>query len=138
MGIYWINEEGIPGIDYEPEKLNHILFVLENAQAGEDDFELVQATLHKLQLYTKVYFSIEEQLMNRYSYPGQDAHLREHREIGDSIQIFIDRMQSGDVPTIAELLVFLQDWQNHHTRITDRNLGDYIAKGVQISISEYA
>jgi hemerythrin-like metal-binding protein len=138
MGIYWINEESIPGIDYEPEKLNHILTKLENAQAGEDDVELTQATLNKLQLYTRVYFSIEEQLMNRYSYPGQDAHLREHQEIGDSIQKFIDRMQSGDVPTIAELLVFLKGWQNHHTRITDRDLGDYIAKGVHISISEYA
>jgi hemerythrin-like metal-binding protein len=138
MGIYWINEESIPGIDYEPEKLNHILTDLENAQAGEDNLELVQAVLHKLQLYTRVYFSIEEQLMNRYSYPGQVAHLREHTEIGDTIQKFIDRMQSGDVPAIAELLVFLKDWQDHHTRITDRSLGDYISKGVQISITEYA
>jgi hemerythrin len=138
MGIYWINEDNIPGIEYEPEKLINILTNLQTAEPGSDTGELVQTTLNKLRMYTRVYFSIEEQIMIRYAYPEMDSHLEEHAHLTSQVERLIDQNQSGQQPPFGELLAFLTEWQENHTRITDQKLSNFITRGVPICIAQYA
>lgn len=138
MGIFWISEENIPGIEYEPEKLNNILTLLEQAEPGKQDSEFMQTILNKLLMYTRVYFNIEEQIMTRYEYPEMDTHLAEHARLTARINQMISQTQAGQESAISELLAFLLEWQEKHTRITDQKLSNFIARGVPVSIAQCA
>jgi hemerythrin len=136
MGLFITNVVWTHEVDCEPKKLIHIINDLKDADQSGVNSEIVKSTLQKLLYYVRSYFAIEEQLMNRYCYPNQAAHLLEHDQITKRLNLYNEQERLGESITSSELIEFLDNWMDHHILIMDKQLGEYLSAGERVDLSE--
>ena len=69
-------------------------------------------------------FDCEESLMIETSYPNLSAHKAEHEVFTERFLVIGNNYQRG-ADTSIEILMFLNNWINHHIRETDTKFGDF-------------
>ncbi len=79
--------------------------------------------------------SEEEELMRRYNYPFLDSHLQEHQRFIDDFTSLKEEADEGNCDPYhlsfrTQLLLF--DWFTGHIAKTDRHLGRYLQKHMQM------
>ncbi len=77
----------------------------------------------------------EEELMRRYNYPFLDSHLQEHKRFIDNFMALKEEADEGSSDPYhlsfrTQLLLF--DWFTGHIAKTDRHLGRYLQKNMQM------
>jgi len=80
--------------------------------------------------YTVQHLSLEESMMQKYSYHGFDRHFGEHQKFRQEIKQQTALIDSREL-NIFDLIVFIQDWLTSHIQYSDHKLGLFLnAKGI--------
>lgn len=130
MAIRWYSalETGVGEIDEQHRQLfEQIDRLLESARSGAGQ-EACLRTLDFLGRYVVEHFATEERYMERFGYPGQAEHKRQHRELVEYYTEMRARVEAeGAKPTlIIQLQHSLVEWLNNHILKSDRDLGEFL------------
>ena len=114
---------GIASIDAQHRHLIEICndaFALTQLEDGIDHYDEIIAILQNLTEYTQSHFQHDEMLMDKYHYPGLDAHKMEHylfmKKVAKTDLQKIDKDQNKALQEIINMLV---DWVSSHILDTD-------------------
>ncbi len=104
---------------------------LESMGSGKQR-ENMEQTLTFLGEYVIVHFETEEELMEKYNYPGATAHKAEHKKFIHTFGEIKDRFEKHNRPSYLALQmdVGLQtiNWLYDHIGKTDAAFGRFLAK----------
>jgi len=88
--------------------------------------EEVSQLLERLIEFTRLHFHSEEQLMERFAFPGFLEHREEHQRMLIQIQDSSRRMQHGETLHMRPLLGFLRDCYSEHMSGLDQEYGAFL------------
>jgi len=97
-----------------------------NINAGSDDPNALPAVVNNLVQYTLFHFTAEEALLVEFKFPELEAHKAEHQELMDQVQLYHDRIKTGESLDASELLEFLSHWLLDHILGMDMEYGPYL------------
>jgi hemerythrin-like metal-binding protein len=75
--------------------------------------------LDELIEYVRVHFSTEEDYFDKYGYPDQNEHKKEHSDLILQVLDFKTRFDKGE-DILNEFLDFLKEWLENHFKTTDQ------------------
>ena len=121
---------GVELLDNEHRKLVAAVDKLMNAcREGKGKLEIAQ-TLDFVVDYTREHFRDEENLQERYAYPGIYAHKRIHAQfiltIGEIVKEF-ERI-GPNTALSGKLSKTLVEWLINHIGVEDKKVGEHIIK----------
>ncbi|NGZ05240.1 MAG: hemerythrin family protein [Magnetococcales bacterium] len=122
---------GCPSIDTQHELIFAMYHELLTSQQQEAECYDLETVFLGLNGYAATHFAHEEQLMRRSGFPGIEAHVHEHRVLGQDVALlrgrFVQAKSVDEANAIAgEVAVFLHDWLTHHIAEVDRELCLYL------------
>jgi hemerythrin len=82
--------------------------------------------LGRLVEFTEMHFDCEESLLDRYEFPGAEAHRVEHRRLLHEIRQAVEHAEHGHATDLQPLLTFLRSWYMEHVEGLDRQYGDWL------------
>ena len=90
--------------------------------------EKMMETLIFLEDYTKEHFADEERLQEETSYPGIEAHKRQHADYLQQVKkIRLDfEVRGADYSLVIETLNSMLAWAVGHISTLDKDLADYL------------
>jgi hemerythrin-like metal-binding protein len=92
---------------------------------------VIQGLLLGLIEDTREHFVSEQALMQRWSYPGYDAHAAEHRRLLEELRSLASGPGNGG-PDVSEALVAsVRKWLTDHIRVMDHALARYLRERLQ-------
>jgi len=111
---------GIESLDNDHKKLINLLnqFTTAYDYAMSEDFE--REALNDLIAYTKYHFEREEDLLDKHSYIGVEAHKKQHRAMIAQVESFVTLYDDKGHDALAEVSGFLQQWLINHINGTDK------------------
>ncbi len=109
-------EVGIPIIDEQHRRLVGIANAVSQLTGQGVAFE---RALEDMMAYTQYHFALEERLMRAASYPGLEAHRREHEALADHVGGLWRRRT---VLVQTEVLELLTAWLVNHILTCDQGL----------------
>lgn len=116
----------LPAIDAQHRQLIGWFNTLDDAVLHGEGAQVIGSTLENLINYVYEHFSAEEELMLTAGYPGFDRHREEH----DSFVSRLRELQAGFLDSeemCRQTLAFLAGWIVSHIRVTDTELGRFLA-----------
>jgi hemerythrin-like metal-binding protein len=120
----------IDEIDQQHKNLFGMINVLHDSINSNDRTKIVSEILIKLKDYFNVHFGTEEKYMDMYDYPSSSDHKSEHKKFIKEILDLESACYSGYTPYIP-VLDFLKDWLNQHIKMTDIQLGIFLAAHIE-------
>jgi hemerythrin-like metal-binding protein len=88
--------------------------------------EQISEVLDRLIEFTRMHFSSEEQLMERYSYPDLATHRAAHQRILAQILQSSHRVQHGEQIQMRPLLCMLRESYTDHIEDMDQKYGPWL------------
>ncbi len=117
-------------IDAQHRKLVDMLNELHDAMMDGKGRDVLGEILNGMAEYTVVHFSTEEELMQKYNYPGYVKHKFEHDQFVNKVSEFKEKFENGQISAI-EVMKYLSEWLKNHILGSDKRLGDFLnSKGV--------
>jgi len=106
------------------------LFEIANSIAEElhngADIETLVNAMTSLVDYTRYHFIAEEKLMEQYSYPGTEIHIKKHAELISQVLEYMDKVLAGELPEKASFMNFMERWLVRHLLEEDRKYGAFL------------
>lgn len=132
MAIEWTNDlsVNVGNIDKQHQEIfvryDGFLDACRNGKGREIVLEL----LDFLTSYVDEHFDHEEKFMKEYNYPDTETHVKEHRDLVQTVQKFRARLtlQGATISLIAEINKTLLDWLVDHIKRSDMELGSFLNK----------
>lgn len=112
-------------IDEEHKKLIEILNELHNAMLSAQGKTVIEQVINKMANYTKVHFSSEEGLMEKYGYPDLPSHKKEHELFIEKVNQFSEKYKSGEALLSIEIMEFLKNWLMGHINGVDKQYSSF-------------
>jgi len=131
--ITWNNNlrVNISKIDEQHRKLVSIVNDLNSAMGLGKGKEIMGNVLSSLIDYTKSHFATEEELMEKYVYPGYLTHKADHDALTKQVNETMKKFTEGKAIVTVEVMNFLKDWLINHIQNTDKRYAPYLnSKGV--------
>lgn len=100
--------------------------LLEQAKHVADD--QMPAMLRQIASHCGEHFALEEELMQRYDYPGRDCHAREHAAVLASVAGVTRKMERGELAPAKILVRSLAQWFPAHSQHLDSALAHWMSK----------
>lgn len=123
---------GIKEIDSQHQRLVEILNELHEAMKAGKSKDIIDDTIKKLVDYTVYHFTLEENYMMKYSYPGFLKHKGTHQEFVDKMRQYQDEIKDGKTPVTIELIGYLRDWVLKHVQGMDKEYAPFLnSKGLR-------
>ncbi len=120
---------GIPSIDAEHRELLKYANKFATAIKHNKGREHLDYLFRNLLDYSKVHFTDEEELFEKYNYPRKDEHIAEHQELLNTV-INLNRERNIYFP--SNITFFLLSWIKDHISEQDKLYSDFlISKGVK-------
>jgi len=116
----------IDEIDQQHKNLIEMINLLHDSINNNDRTKIVSEILIKLKDYFNVHFGTEEKYMDMYNYPGSFDHKSEHKTFIKQI-LDLESACDGSYTPYIPVLDFLKDWLSRHIKLTDIQLGMFIA-----------
>lgn len=113
---------GIDAIDEHHRFLFDLTNDLYDTVAGRRGARQVARALSALDLYARVHFRAEEQMMARHGYAGFDQQKHQHRGFESRLKEFHELLRTNPLTTQFEALHFLRKWLIGHIRHEDAKL----------------
>jgi hemerythrin len=88
--------------------------ILEDKKAAFGDL------LSSLVGYASYHFSTEEKYMDKFDYPGTEAHKNEHKLFAEKALDVKKRFEDGTLVISLEVTEFLKGWISNHVLGTDK------------------
>ena len=104
--------------------INNLLQAMQQRKGNEE----IEAVLRFLDEYVKMHFGMEEEYMQKHTYPGYNSHKEEHDQF---IKSFLDLKQEFGVVGPEPVMViktqrWLTDWWTSHIGKVDKELGAFL------------
>ena len=116
---------GIDEMDREHALELQIVRSIQHALASDDRSELPQL-LEQLEDFTNAHFLAEQLLMRLHSYPGFEAHQREHDDLMEELKQLGKELLSEDSAKSTQLAENLERWLITHIQSEDQALAEYL------------
>ena len=122
--IEWRKEfcTGMPGVDYEHEKLieqvNSVYAMIDN----KADKESVIDSLGDIYGSISAHFALEEQMMEKHGYDQYKEHQADHERLLDDIRDITDEFEDATELDEQKLKQRLNDWFQSHFKTHDSRL----------------
>ena len=113
-------------IDTQHKRLFQLAGEVHDAMTAGKGKQILSQTLASLISYTKVHFSSEERLMQKYGYPDYPAHKAEHDKLTAQVVAFQTDFNAGRSSMTIDLMHFIKNWLTHHIGKTDQRVASYI------------
>lgn len=126
MGFDAKYETGVVWQDFQHKQLIDLFQKIKEARANKKDENLFRYTVAFLAMYVNHHFSLEEEYMEKYQYPGKDAHRKEHQAFVKEIKTFRDENKGYSQRASDDLLTRMEDWILTHILEDDQKLGEHI------------
>lgn len=84
--------------------------------------------------YTDWHFKAEEEVFNKYNYPGKDEHIRIHNNMLKTARQLLSDAENGKKILSTELMEFLQDWILDHIMGVDKEYSNFL-KDKEITVT---
>lgn len=114
-------ETGIKLIDDQHKILFDIINDLNKAIKFKREKEVINHIIDNLNIYVYTHFTMEEELMLRYSYPDFENHKKSHKSFIDKIENMITRYKNSTDLDTEDFLNFLINWLTDHIIESDRD-----------------
>ena len=132
MRVEWSDKlsVGYTPIDLQHKELINRVNMLLSAMAEGQGRNKLAETIKFIEEYVVVHFGMEEELMQKYKYPGYVLHKMEHEKL---VSDFLEKkavMEAGS-PTSSDVIKtynWLADWVSSHIKSTDIKLGPFLAR----------
>jgi len=124
---------GVAQLDGEHKKLFAAVDRLIDALKRGEGREKTAQMLDHAVTYTKEHFRDEENLQVRFSYPGINAHKRQHAQFIMQVDEIVKNFKAAgpNVTLITKLDKTLADWLINHIKTDDRKFGEYMGKSIK-------
>jgi len=129
----WCDEYNVnvEEIDIQHQKMFELVKNLHSSVEARRDKNNLRDLLLELVEYTRMHFTTEEQLMEKYDYPEREEHLEEHRILLQHMTDLVAMVSRGKYPTFYSDYDVSDDWALVHIREFDKSLGAFLnSKGV--------
>lgn len=113
-------------IDDEHKEIFQALADLQEAVSSQARIEDVCRLAERLTLAVGQHFAHEERLMRAARYRSIDWHRRLHLHARRRVRQFVARLETGDLAACRELVEYLMEWLDNHTRLADMMLGAFL------------
>lgn len=119
-------ETGHPKIDEQHQALVEAFNRLHSAMKQGMGKEELGRTLGFLKDYTVEHFRMEEELMDRFEYPGAIEHKGIHGSLVSQVEEFCLRFEEGRTALTLPVIDFLEGWLIDHIRGEDVRLAQFL------------
>ncbi|HMK61156.1 MAG TPA: bacteriohemerythrin [Dissulfurispiraceae bacterium] len=116
---------GILEIDIQHKNLFTLYNELVQTIYAGGDKEKLRRNLDSLLNYVVMHFATEEGYMEKYSYPGYEAHASEHRKLREKTYTIHKDFTDGKPVLTMEVVLFLKNWISDHVLSTDRQYKNF-------------
>ncbi|MCX7857340.1 MAG: bacteriohemerythrin [Deltaproteobacteria bacterium] len=120
------NKTNVKTCDDQHKKLFQLVNTLYDAMKEGKGNDVMKKILDELVGYTAYHFSTEENLMQKYNYPGLVWHKKEHEDLAKKAKELKEKSDKGEFIISSEVLSFLKNWLNTHTMGSDRKYGEFL------------
>ena len=118
-------------IDIQHQKMFELVKNLHSSVEARRDKNNLRDLLVELMEYTRMHFTTEEQLMEKYDYPEREEHLKEHKILLQHMTDLVAMVSRGKYPTFYSDYDVSDDWALVHIHEFDKSLGAFLnSKGV--------
>ena len=117
---------GILEIDIQHKNLFQFYNELVKTIYDGGNLEALSKSLDALLNYVVMHFTTEEGYMQKYSFPGYDAHVAEHKKLREKVYYLHKDFNDGKPVLTMEVAVFLKEWINDHVLVTDRKYSKFL------------
>lgn len=121
---------GIEIIDKQHMILIRAINLLALAVQHNSSRDLMSEIFKTLVDYTDTHFAYEEELFDRFGYPGTEEHKAKHRALLHKVLELKKRWEGGDAQIGAEVLKFLVDWLRNHILGSDKDYGPFLSQAL--------
>jgi len=119
-------ETGVVWQDFQHKQLIDLFQKVKEARSNKKDENLCRYTVAFLAMYANHHFSLEEEYMDKYHYPGKDAHHKEHQDFVKELKAFRGENKDYLEKVSDDLLTRMGDWILSHILEDDVKLGLHI------------
>ena len=118
----------ISSFDNEHKKLIEILNKLSDAMSQGQGQKVMAGILSELANYTKTHFKHEEDVMEKYAFPGISEQKKQHAEFISKINEMQTQFNSGVMSLSISVFNFIASWVQNHIKKADKNYSDFLIK----------
>ncbi|UCF09038.1 MAG: hemerythrin family protein [Thermoplasmata archaeon] len=115
-------------IDSQHRELIAKIDLLAEAILRREGRNKIGRVLSFMREYGELHFASEEELMDRYGYPGTEEHKRQHARFHETTKRLTGQLESdAEMDFLASTVErFLIDWLILHIKTADRELGEFL------------
>jgi hemerythrin len=117
-------------IDQDHRHLVEIINHFETIAADGLDRDEATEILYTLKFYTQTHFGREEKLQTLIGFPYADAHVKEHKELIETLEGAISNLKKSKVEVQKsvhkEIADMLKDWLVNHIISSDLKMRSYV------------
>ncbi|MEI8164491.1 MAG: hemerythrin domain-containing protein [Betaproteobacteria bacterium] len=125
---------GIAEFDGQNRDIHSLLERLRSATANQYGYA-TSTILGELNTQMRITFAVQESLMRLLAFPDTEAHVFEHRQFLDQLEVFRKRSQDFDV--VDGVLGFIRGWLVDHIQNCDRKFAaHFLRRGMNPVTSE--
>lgn len=117
---------GVEAIDSEHAIMIDAMNELRLALASGAERVRANELLGRVVEITRIHFRNEEQLMERYGFPGVAEHRKEHQRLMAQLVESTQRLQNAEHGSMNNLLSFLHGWFIDHVVVWDHQYGPWL------------
>lgn len=111
-------------IDGQHRQLVALINRLHEAMLANRGREVHKQIVAELLIYAEQHFATEEAYMERFGFPGLEAHRQEHRQFAVEAADIKGRLDNGLLVLSLEILTLLKEWLQNHILGTDQQYAD--------------
>jgi hemerythrin len=113
-------------IDSQHKRLVAMINTLGEAMTSRRGYEIANTVLNQTLDYANYHFQTEEDLMDKFSFPGRQQHKAAHEAFRLKVAQLQQQEAGLDILVPRELLMFLSEWLIKHIASTDKELGLFL------------
>lgn len=116
----------IKAIDEQHKGLIDLIEKLHTAMLNRQSRAVMGDILSELVNYTNSHFAYEEELMEKYGYPGFHEHKKHHQQMRHKVLALQDDYGRGKIVVSMQVMDFLKDWLARHILGTDQLYKEFL------------
>lgn len=117
---------GVIWQDFQHRQLIDLFQKVMEAKNNDTDQNLYRYTVAFLAMYVNHHFSLEEQYMEQYDFPGREEHIREHKAFIKELKAFRSENNTYTSEGADKLIKKIGEWIMGHILDIDKQLGEFI------------